>query len=154
VKRFARLHDLAAHEGREFAASGELAIDQARIDAFADATDDRQWIHVDPARAALGPFGGTIAHGFLTLSLLPRLMAEAFAIDDVRMGINYGCNRVRFIAPVPVGSRLRARFKLLEYEAIEGGAQLTIESTIEREGHAKPVCVAEQVVRQYTKAAA
>jgi acyl dehydratase len=150
MKHFAHLHDLAAHEGREFAASGELVIDQARIDAFAAATDDRQWIHVDPVRAAAGPFGGTIAHGFLTLSLLPRLTAEAFTIGDVRMGINYGCNRVRFIAPVPVGSRLRARFKLLEYEAIDGGAQLTIEATIERVGHAKPVCVAEQVVRQYT----
>jgi len=150
MKHFARLHDLATHEGREFAASGDFLIDQARIDAFASATEDRQWIHVDPARAAQSPFGTTIAHGFLTLSLLPRLMADAFSIGDVRMGINYGCNRVRFIAPVPVGSRLRARFKLLEYEAIDGGAQLTIETTVEREGHAKPVCVAEQVVRQYT----
>jgi len=153
VKHFARLHDLAAHEGREFAVSDELVVDQARIDAFAEATDDRQWIHIDPARAALGPFGTTIAHGFLTLSLLPRLMHEAFSIGDTRMGVNYGCNRVRFIAPVPVGSRLRARFKLLDYEAIEGGAQLTIEATVEREGHAKPVCVAEQVVRQYTDSA-
>ena len=150
MKHFAHLHDLAAHAGREFATSAELVVDQARIDAFAAATDDRQWIHVDPARAALGPFGATIAHGFLTLSLLPPLMASAFSIGDVRMGLNYGCNRVRFIAPVPVGSRLRARFKLLEYEAIDGGAQLTIEATVEREGHAKPVCVAEQVVRQYT----
>jgi acyl dehydratase len=150
VKHFAHLHDLAAHEGREFAVSDELLVDQARIDAFAHATDDRQWIHVDPVRAAQGPFGTTIAHGFLTLSLLPPLMASAFSVGDVRMGVNYGCNRVRFIAPVPVGSRLRARFRLLEYEPIEGGAQLTIEATVEREGHAKPVCVAEQVVRQYT----
>jgi acyl dehydratase len=151
MKRFARLSDLAALVGQEFAHSDVLLVDQARIDAFAEATEDRQWIHVDPARAASGPFGATIAHGFLTLSLLPPLMHSAFAIDDVRMGVNYGLNRVRFPAPVPVGSRLRARFKLLAFEAIDGGAQLTIEGTIEREDHAKPVCVVEQVVRQYTR---
>jgi acyl dehydratase len=150
VKLFAQLSDLAAHEGREFAASGEVTVDQARIDAFAAATDDHQWIHVDRERAAAGPFGTTIAHGFLTLSLLPRLMYESFAFDDVRMGLNYGVNRVRFPSPVPVGSVLRARFKLLEFERIEGGAQIVIEATIERAGHAKPVCVAEMVTRQYT----
>ncbi|MDH4061433.1 MAG: MaoC family dehydratase [Aquincola sp.] len=150
MKRFARLSDLAAHEGREFAASGELLLEQSRIDAFATVTDDRQWIHVDPVRAASGPFGVTIAHGFLTLSLLPKLMHESFAFDDVRMGVNYGINRVRFPSPVPVGSALRARFKLLEFEPIDGGAQLTVEATVERSGHAKPVCVAELVTRQYT----
>ncbi len=150
MKRFAHLADLAAHEGREFATSGELVLEQSRIDAFAAATDDRQWIHVDPARAAGGPFGATIAHGYLTLSLLPRLMHESFAIADVRMGLNYGVNRVRFPSPVPVGSVLRARFKLIEFEPIEGGAQLTLEATVERQGHAKPVCVAELVTRQYT----
>jgi acyl dehydratase len=150
VKRFARLSDLAAMVGQEFAHSDMLLVDQARIDAFAEATGDRQWIHVDPARAASGPFGATIAHGFLTLSLLPPLMYSAFAIDDVRMGVNYGVNRVRFPAPVPSGSHVRARFKLLAFEAIDGGAQLTIEATMQREGHAKPVCVVEQVVRQYT----
>lgn len=150
MKRFAHLSDLAAHEGREFATSGELVLEQSRIDAFAAATDDRQWIHVDPARAASGPFGATIAHGYLTLSLLPRLMHESFAIGDVRMGLNYGVNRVRFPSPVPVGSVLRARFKLIEFEPLEGGAQLTLEATVEREGHAKPVCVAELVTRQYT----
>jgi acyl dehydratase len=150
MKRFARLSDLAALVGQEFAHSGELLVDQARIDAFADATGDRQWIHVDPTRAASGPFGATIAHGFLTLSLLPQLMYGAFAIDDVRMGVNYGVNRVRFPAPVPVGSRVQARFKLLAFEAVDGGAQLTIEATMQRVGHRKPVCVAEQVVRQYT----
>ncbi len=149
MKRFAHLADLAAFIGQEFARSGVLLVDQARIDAFAEATEDRQWIHVDAARAASGPFGATIAHGFLTLSLLPPLMTSAFAIDDVRMGLNYGTNRVRFPAPVPVGSRVQARFKLLAFDAIDGGAQLTIEATIERLGHAKPVCVAEQVVRQY-----
>ncbi len=150
MKRFARLTDLAALVGREFAHSGDVLVDQARIDAFAEATGDRQWIHVDPTRAASGPFGATIAHGFLTLSLLPQLMTSAFAIDDVRMGVNYGVNRVRFPAPVPSGSRVQARFKLLAFEAIDGGAQLTIEATMQRVGHSKPVCVVEQVVRQYT----
>jgi acyl dehydratase len=150
MKRFAHLAELSALVGQEFARSDVLLVDQARIDAFAEATEDRQWIHVDPARAAGGPFGATIAHGFLTLSLLPPLMYSAFAIDDVRMGLNYGVNRVRFPAPVPAGSRVSARFKLLAFEAIDGGVQLTIEATMQREGHAKPVCVVEQVVRQYT----
>ena len=150
MKRFARLADLSALVGQEFARSDVLVIDQARIDAFAEATEDRQWIHVDPERAAQGPFGATIAHGFLTLSLLPKLMQSSFAIDDVRMGVNYGVNRMRFPAPVPAGSRISARFRLLAFEPIDGGAQLTIEATMQREGYAKPVCVVEQVVRQYT----
>ena len=150
MKRFARLSDLAALVGQEFAHSEVLLVDQSRIDAFADVTGDRQWIHVDAARAASGPFGATIAHGFLTLSLLPPLMYSAFAIDDVRMGVNYGVNRVRFPAPVPAGSRISARFKLLAFEPIDGGAQLTIEATMQREGHDKPIAVVEQVVRQYT----
>ena len=150
MKRFARLADLSALVGQEFARSDVLVIDQARIDAFAEATEDRQWIHVDPERAAQGPFGETIAHGFLTLSLLPKLMQSSFAIDDVRMGVNYGVNRMRFPAPVPAGSRISARFRLLAFEPIDGGAQLTIEATMQREGYAKPVCVVEQVVRQYT----
>lgn len=152
MKRFARLADLAALVGQEFAVSEPVLMDQRRIDAFADATEDRQWIHTDPQRAAQGPFGATIAHGFLTLSLLPRLMHSAFEIDDVRMGVNYGMNRLRFPAPVPVGSSLQARFKLLSFEPLDGGAQLTIEATVERAGHARPVCVAEQLVRQYTMA--
>ena len=150
MKRFARLADLAALVGQEFAHSDVLLIEQARIDAFAHATEDRQWIHIDAERAAEGPFGATLAHGLLALSLLPMLMESSFAIDDVRMGLNYGVNRVRFPAPVPVGSRVQARFKLLAFEPIEGGAQLIIEATMQRDGHAKPVCVAEQVVRQYT----
>ena len=150
MKTYARLADLAALVGSEIAHSDSVRVDQQRIDAFAAATEDRQWIHVDPARAAQGPFGATIAHGFLTLSLVPRLMYSAFAIADVRMGLNYGTNRLRFPAPVPVGSVLSARFKLLAFEHLEGGAQLVIEATVEREGHAKPVCVVEQVVRQYT----
>ena len=150
MKRFARLSDLAALVGQEFAHSDVLLVDQARIDAFAEATEDRQWIHVDAARSASGPFGATIAHGFLTLSLLPPLMYSAFAIDDVRMGVNYGVNRVRFPAPVPAGSRISARFKLLAFEPLDGGAQLTIEATMQRDGHDKPIAVVEQVVRQYT----
>jgi len=150
VKRFARLADLAALVGQELAQSDAVLIDQDRIDGFAAHTEDRQWIHVDHAKAAQGPFGTTIAHGFLTLSLLPHLMERSMAIDDVRMGINYGVNRVRFPAPVPSGSRVQATFKLLSFEPIEGGAQLVIEATFLREGHGKPVCVVEQVVRQYT----
>ncbi len=146
---FARLADLQARVGQELGASDWLTIDQARIDRFAEATGDHQWIHVDPARAAQGPFGTTVAHGFLTLSLLPWFFEHGFAVDDVRMGINYGLNKVRFPAPVPVGSRLRARFRLLAYEPIEGGAQLLVEATIEREGSAKPVCVAESLTRRF-----
>lgn len=152
MKRFARLADLAALVGQELAHSDAVLIDQDRIDGFAAHTEDRQWIHVDHTKAAQGPFGTTIAHGFLTLSLLPHLMERSMAIDDVRMGVNYGVNRVRFPSPVPSGSRVRASFKLLAFEPIEGGAQLIIEATMCREGHAKPACVAQQVVRHYTQA--
>jgi acyl dehydratase len=150
MKHFAHLADLAALVGQELAVSEPVLIDQDRIDGFAAHTEDRQWIHVDHARAADGPFGTTVAHGYLTLSMLPALMARAMKIDDVRMGVNYGVNRVRFPAPVPSGSQLRARLKLLAYEPIAGGAQLVIEATLLRDGHPKPVCVAELVVRQYT----
>jgi acyl dehydratase len=150
MKHFAHLADLAALVGQELAVSEPVLIDQDRIDGFAAHTEDRQWIHVDHARAAEGPFGTTVAHGYLTLSMLPTLMARAIKIDDVRMGVNYGVNRVRFPAPVPSGSQLRAHLKLLAFEAIEGGAQLVIEATLLRDDHAKPVCVAELVVRQYT----
>jgi acyl dehydratase len=150
MKHFAHLADLGALVGQPLADSDWLTVEQSRIDAFAQATSDHQWIHVDPVRAAEGPFGATIAHGFLTLSLLPVMLASAYTIDDVRMGINYGLNRVRFPAPVPVGSRLRARLKLLGFDALpEGGAQLTIEATIEREGGSKPVCVAEMLTRKH-----
>jgi len=146
----ATLASLQARVGQALAISEWVAIDQARIDLFAQATGDHQWIHVDPVRAAAGPFGTTIAHGFLTLSLLPLLVGETVLIDDVTMGVNYGLNKVRFPSPVPVGSRLRARVALLAYEPIGGGAQLTMAVTIEREGSDKPVCVAEAVSRRYT----
>ena len=150
MKHFAHLQDLAALVGQPLADSDWLAVEQQRIDAFAEATDDRQWIHIDPPRAAAGPFGAPIAHGFLTLSLLPALLHTAYVIDDVRMGVNYGLNRVRFPAPVPAGSRVRAHFVLRTFEPLpDGGVQLTLEATIEREGSRKPVCVAELVSRQH-----
>ena len=136
--------------GDEFGPSEWLEIDQARIDRFAEATDDPQWIHVDPARAAEGPFGTTIAHGFLTLSLLVRFWYEVGPQETgYRMGINYGTNKVRFPAPVPVGSRIRGRFTVTAVEEIEGGVQLTLAALAEREGQEKPVCAAELVFRQY-----
>ncbi len=150
MKHYARLSELATQVGQEIALSDWVEIDQRRIDQFAEATGDHQWIHVDPVLAAKGPFGATVAHGFLTLSLLPLLSQSAFAIDDVRMGINYGLNRVRFPNPVRVGSRLRGRFKLTGYEPIDGGAQLTVEVTMEIEGADKPACVAQSVSRRFT----
>ena len=150
MKHYAHLADLQALVGQELGCSDWLQVDQARIDLFAQATGDHQWIHTDPARAAAGPFGATVAHGFLTLSLLPMLFETGFVIDDLRMGVNYGLNRVRFAAPVRAGSRLRGRFRLLAYEPLDGGAQLTVESVIELEGSAKPACVAESVSRRYT----
>jgi acyl dehydratase len=146
---FEHLAELQPRVGETLGTSEWIEVDQRRIDLFAEATGDHQWIHVDPARAAAGPFGTTIAHGFLTLSLLPEMFAGAFAVADTRMGVNYGLNRVRFTAPVPVGSRLRGRFKLLAYEPIAGGAQLTVEVTIEREGADRPVCIAESLTRRY-----
>ena len=147
---FATLASLQARVGEHLATSPWITVDQQRINLFAGATGDHQWIHIDPVRAAAGPFGTTIAHGFLTLSLLPELAAAAMEIDDVKMGVNYGLNRVRFTAPVPAGSRLRAQLRLKTWEPIDGGAQLTMEVSIEREGSAKPVCVAEAVSRRYT----
>ncbi len=150
MKRYARITDLQPLVGQHLAASDWIAIDQRRIDLFADASGDRQWIHVDPERARTGPYRTTVAHGFLTLSLLPEMEASALVLDDVRLGVNYGLNRVRFPDPVPVGSRLRGHFRLLAYDTLpDGGVQLTVEVTVEREGSAKPVCVAESVTRRY-----
>lgn len=144
-----RLQELPARVGGVLGVSGWITIDQTTIDAFAEATGDRQWIHVDPTRAAAGPFGKTVAHGFLTLSLIPQLSSTAFDIVDVGAAINYGLNRVRFPAPVPVGSRVRGRFELLACEAFTGGMQLTIKVTVEREDSERPVCVAEAVSRRF-----
>jgi acyl dehydratase len=146
---YSKLSELQALIGSTLGTSDWSDIDQARIDQFAAVTGDDQWIHVDPVRAAAGPFGVTIAHGHLTLSLLPVMVRTAFKVGDVRMTVNYGLNRVRFPAPVPVGSRLRGHFKLMTFEPIAGGAQVVVEVTTEREGHTKPVCVAESVARHF-----
>ena len=149
MRSFDKLTDLQALVGQPIGDSDWITVDQHRIDLFAQATGDQQWIHVDPVRAAAGPFGTPIAHGFLTLSLLPEMFASAFEVRDTRMGVNYGLNRVRFPAPVPVGSRLRGTFVLKACEPLEGGAQITVEVTMLREGSAKPVCVAESIARRY-----
>jgi len=140
---------LRSRVGEEVGVSPWLEIDQARIDRFAEAIDDPQWIHVDPARAKSGPFGTTIAHGFLTLSLLSHLIESTFAFDDRKMGVNYGLNKVRFTAPVPVGSRVRARFVLGSWERKDDMIQTVWNVTIEREGSDKPVLVAEWIGRSY-----
>ena len=149
MKVYEKLSDLQALTGRVLGVSDWFPIDQARIDQFATVTGDEQWIHVDPLRAAAGPYGSTVAHGHLTLSLVPVMVRSAFKIIDVRMTVNYGLNRVRFPAPVPAGSRVRGHFKLMAFEPIAGGAQIVVEVTTEREGHPKPVCVAESVARHY-----
>jgi len=149
MRHFAKLQDLQSLVGQEIGVSEWILVDQQRIDRFAEATGDHQWIHVDPVRAAQGPFGKTIAHGFLTLSLMPELFATAFAVDDVRMGVNYGLNKVRFTAPVPSGSRVRGHFVLHDYHPIDGGAQLAVTVRIELEGSDKPACVAESLSRRY-----
>ena len=150
MKIFQTIAELAQLTGQEVAVSDWTTITQQQINLFADATGDHQWIHIDPVKAAAGPFGATIAHGFLTLSLIPKFFSQAFTIVGTRMGVNYGLNKVRFTAPVPVGSRLRARMKLMASEPIDNdGMQMTWEVLIEREGAAKPVCVAESMVRHY-----
>ena len=140
--------ELEQSEERELGTSSWVAVEQRQIDLFAEATGDHQWIHVDPAAAAQGPFGRTVAHGYLTLSLLPVASYEVIPREG-RMGINYGLNRVRFPAPVPVDSRLRASFEVQSVDEFAGGAQVTMTATVEREGGEKPVCVAEVVFRYY-----
>ncbi len=149
MRHFARLDELHSLVGQELGCSDWVQVEQSRIDHFAQATGDDQWIHTDPARAAVGPYGATVAHGFLTLSLLPVMFATAFDVADVTLGINYGLNRVRFPAPLPAGSRVRGHFVLRAWEALPGGAQLTVEVRMEREGSAKPVCVAESISRRF-----
>ena len=150
MKTFQTLKELQALVGQEVAVSDWLTITQEQVNQFAQATGDHQWIHVDEDKAKAGPFGGTIAHGFLTLSLLPRFFESSLHVVESRMGVNYGLNKVRFIAPVPVGSRLRARMKLLQCDPIDNnGMQMTWEVTVEREGSSKPVCVAESIARRY-----
>jgi acyl dehydratase len=150
MKTFETLADLAACVGQDVAVSDWIAITQEQVNQFAEATGDHQWIHVDVERAKTGPFGAPIAHGFLTLSLLPVFFASAFEVRQSAMGVNYGLNKVRFMSPVPVGSRLRAHMKLLSSDPIDGnGVQMVWQVSVEREGADKPVCVAESLVRRY-----
>ena len=138
--------DLAAAVDRT--ATGEwFGVDQHRIDLFADATDDHQWIHVDPERAASGPFGATIAHGLLTLSLLPHFTSQMYTVDNIAMAINYGYNKVRFITPVKVGAKIRARAEIAKVDQLDGAVQATLTTTVEIEGSDKPAAVAESIVR-------
>lgn len=149
MRVFNGVDELRAAKGTTIGESDWFTVDQSRIDGFADATDDHQWIHVDVDKAAAGPFGTTIAHGFLSLSLLPSLISQVYRIDNVRMGINYGLNRVRFTSPVPVGSKLRGIVELADVADVDGGVQLTTTITVEIEGSQRPALVAEWLTRQY-----
>jgi acyl dehydratase len=142
-----RIDDLQA--GLELGPGEWTEVTQEQVNLFADATGDHQWIHVDPERAAAGPFGGTIAHGYLTLSLLPQATFALMHVEDASAAINYGLNKVRFPAPVPVGSRIRTSYRIVDVAEVEGGVQVTTVATVEREGGEKPVCVAETLTRYY-----
>ena len=143
------LDQLKESEGRELGTSDWHEVTQKDIDTFADITGDHQWIHVDPHRAKETPFGGTIAHGYYTLSLAPRFSEQILKLEGFAFGLNYGLNKVRFPAPLPVGAKVRMRAKVASVEPINGGAQLALELTFEREGGDKPVCVAETLARVY-----
>ena len=149
MRTFTNVEQLQQAVGEELGTSDWVLIEQARVDRFAEATDDHQWIHVDPERAAAGPFGGTIAHGYLTLSLLPRFAWEIYTVQNVQTAINYGLNRVRFIHPVRVGSRIRSTATLVSVTEVPGGAQLVVSQRVdvEVEGKPKPACVAETISR-------
>jgi acyl dehydratase len=147
VTTFADLSDLVEAEGTELGPTDWLLVDQDRVNLFADATEDRQWIHVDPQRAADGPFGTTIAHGLLTLSLLPHFMHQLYTVDNVAMAINYGFNKVRFITPVPVGRRVRASARITDVSKLDGAVQAILVTTVEVEGSDKPAAVIESIVR-------
>lgn len=148
MRTFDSVADLAAIKGEAIGESDWVTISQEDVNLFADATGDHQWIHVDPERAANGPFGTTIAHGFMTLALLPRLQHQMYTVNGIKLAINYGLNKVRFPAPVPVGSKVRAKSTLVDIEDLGNGAtQATVSTTVEVEGSAKPACVAESVVR-------
>jgi acyl dehydratase len=149
VRVFESLDELRGHVGQHVGNSDWHTVTQEQINAFADATGDHQWIHVNPEQAASGPFGTTIAHGYLTLSMIPMLTSQVSRIAGVKMGVNYGLNKVRFPSPVPSGSKVRASVKLLSVEDVPGGVQVINEVTIERDGGDKPCCVAETVARVY-----
>ena len=145
--RFESADALRAAIGRRLGPTEWLRVDQARIDLFADATNDHQWIHVDVERAKQGPFGAPIAHGYLTLSLVNHFLPQLVTVPTARMGVNYGCNKVRFPAPVPAGSRIRAHGEIHEVEPIPDGVQVVVRVTLEIEGGGKPACVADTVSR-------
>ncbi|MEV3900913.1 MaoC family dehydratase [Mycobacterium sp. NPDC050551] len=147
MKVFAGLDELVAASGVQLGPTEWLEVSQERVNLFADATDDHQWIHIDPARAAEGPFGCTIAHGLLTLSLLPHFTHQLYRVDNVAMAINYGYNKVRFITPVPVGAKLRARAEIADVKQLDGAVQATMTVTVEVDGSDKPAAVAESIVR-------
>lgn len=149
VRKITGLDELKSVVGEELGYSSYHEVVQSQVDAFAEATGDRQWIHVDPERARSGPFGGTIAHGYLTLSLVPGLLSEVFEIEGVAMGVNYGINRVRFPAPVPVGSRVRLGAKVASVTDVGGGVQVQLDAVIEVEGASKPSLVSELLFRYY-----
>jgi acyl dehydratase len=150
MKTALKIRELESRVGEEIAQSPWVEMPQERIDLFAKATEDYQWIHVDPARAKDSPFGTTIAHGFLTLSMLPKLIESTFEFSDRKMGVNYGLNKVRFTAPVPAGAKIRGRFTLAKFDKLDdGGVQTAWSVTIERQGEAKPVMVAETISRHY-----
>lgn len=140
---------MLAAVGQTLGESDWLTIDQERINLFADATGDHQWIHVDPARAATGPFGATVAHGYLTLSLVNLFLPQIVRVEGARMGVNYGCDRVRFPAPVKVGSRVRGVGELVKAEPLDQGVQMTVRVTVEIEGHDRPGCVVDTISRFY-----
>jgi acyl dehydratase len=144
---FRSIEELRAATGREAGPTDWITVEQSRVDAFADATDDHQWIHVDPARAAAGPFGGTIAHGYLTLSLVNHFLPDLVRVENAKMGVNYGTDKVRFPAAVRVGARLRGRAQVLGSTDVPGGVQLVVRVTIEIEGAERPACVADTISR-------
>jgi acyl dehydratase len=149
MRTFNGIDELRAAVGTSIGSSDWVTVDQQQINTFADATGDHQWIHVDEERAKAGPFGGTIAHGFLTLALLPMLISQVYRVDGVKMGINYGLNKVRFTSPVPVGSKVRGVIELADVADVTGGVQLVNKVTIEIEGSERPALVAEWLTRQY-----
>ena len=149
MRVFNGVDELRAAVGTQLGSSDWVTVDQSQIDMFADATDDHQWIHVDEERAKAGPFGTTIAHGFLTLSLLSSLIKQIYTVDNVKMGINYGLNRVRFTAPVPVGSKVRGTIDLVDVTDVTGGVQIVNKVVVEIEGSERPALVAEWLTRQY-----
>jgi acyl dehydratase len=143
------IDELKSKQGEHLGYSDYVEITQEQVNLFADATGDHQWIHVDPERAKAGPFGGPIAHGYLTLSLAPALLPQILIVGGISMGVNYGCGKVRFPSPVPVGSKVRAGAELVSVDDVAGGAQVTMQVTFEVEGAPKPSCVAEVIYRYY-----